>query len=216
MLKAPGEGVRTKDEVVLCQLSTANLLLHGVAANVNVDIVLVISEDLLQFLHVIVHRGHDGDDQDLTWTKPVRPFAAKMLDQDSQEPLETANDGAMNDDRACPTGARFIRLRLSFSFLLAFIHLRLLIRHILELEIEGALVVQLERGALEFSLEGIGNRNVDLWPVKSTVAFVNGPVISLEIRHGLLQLLLRVVPCCELAQILFRTGGKLQFEGKPK
>jgi hypothetical protein len=53
------------DEVVLRELTGANLLLHGVAGDVNIGVEVVRAELLLQLLAVVVGAGHDGHDENL-------------------------------------------------------------------------------------------------------------------------------------------------------
>jgi hypothetical protein len=67
----------------LTYLALPNLLLQGVATDVNIDVQFVALEDLLHLLSIIVDRGHDGHNQDLARAHPERPLAGKVLSQDS-------------------------------------------------------------------------------------------------------------------------------------
>ena len=203
----------TENEVVLSQLSSTNLLLHSVTADVNVDIQLVITQELLQLFDVVVHGRHDGNNKNLARADPEGPLATKVLDQDTQESLEGTNNGTVDDNG---TGtARTWLVGLGFTLLRFFgTSLGLLVRHVLELEVNWCLVVQLNGGTLELSLEGISDGDINLRSVESAITLVDGPVIALEVRHGLLQLLFGVVPRLNLTQILLGTGRELQLEGE--
>lgn len=207
-------GTNNKDEVVLRQLAGADLLLQRVSSDINIDIELVILQDLLDLPCIVIDSRHNRYNQDLTRADPERPLAAKVLGDDTQKPLETANDRAVNDNGAGTAGCGLVGLGvcLLLRFLLG--SLGLFASHILELEVEGCLVVELDGGTLELSLESISNRNVDLRTVESTISFVNSPVVALELGHGLLQLLFGVVPRLELTEILFGTSGKLELKGE--
>jgi len=203
----------TENEVVLSQLSSTDLLLHGVTADVNVDVQLVITQELLQFLDVIVHGRHDGDNKNLARADPEGPLATKVLNQDAQESLEGTNNGTVDDDGTGTARTRLVGFGLTLLRLFR-TGLGLLVRHVLELEVDRCLVVQLDGGTLKFSLQGISDGDIDLRSIESAVTLVDGPVATLEVRHGLLQLLFGVVPRLNLAQILLRTGRELQLEGE--
>lgn len=212
----------TKNEVVLRQLARADLLLHGVATDVDVDIQLVAIKNPLQFLHVVIDRRHNRHNQDLAGADPERPLATKVLNQDTKEPLETANDGPVNDHRAGTTGREtrvLVLLILLFAFLLVFVTRQNRLRFIggvLELEVDRGLVVQLDSGALEFTLEGIGNGDVNLRAVEGTIALVDVPVIAHKLGHGGLELLLGVVPGLKLTQVVLGASREFQLEGEAK
>ena len=55
-----------KDEIVLLQLTCANLLLHSVSCDVNINVHSIVTEDFLQLEHIIVDSRHNRDDEDLT------------------------------------------------------------------------------------------------------------------------------------------------------
>lgn len=204
----------TKNEVVLSQLSSTDLLLHGVTADVNIGIQLVFTQELLQLLDIVVHGRHDGDNENLARADPEGPLATIMLDQDTQESFEGTNNGTVDDNGTGTAGTRLIGLSLALLLRLFSTSLGLLVRHVLELEVNRCLVVQLDGGTLELSLQGIGDGDIDLRSVESAVTFVDGPVGALKVRHGLLQLLFGVVPGLDLTQIFLRTGRELQLEGE--
>lgn len=160
-----------KDEVVLSQLTSANLLLHGVTADVNVNVELISTQQLLQFLNVVVHGRHDGNNKDLARAEPEWPLATEVLDQDTQESLETADDGTMDDDGASTAGAGLVALRLSLLGLI--LSSLLLVGHVLHLEVDRSLVIELNSGTLEFTLECIRNGDVDLRAIEGSISFIN-------------------------------------------
>ncbi len=88
----------TKDEVILLKLSGADLLLHRVAADVNIDVHTLVPEDLLHLEHVVVDGRHDGDHKDLARAEPERPLAGKVLGQDGDEAFEATVDGPVDHD----------------------------------------------------------------------------------------------------------------------
>ena len=77
-----------ENEVVLRELARSNLLLHGVASNVNIDVHTLLAEQSLELEDIVVCRRHDGDDEDLAGRKPERPLSGKVLGQDGEEALE--------------------------------------------------------------------------------------------------------------------------------
>lgn len=200
-----------EDEVILLKLSSTDLLLHGVAAEVDVHIQLIAAENRLQLLDVVVDSRHDGHNQNLTRADPERPLATEVLNQNSKETLETADDSTVDDNRAGTARTRLVGLGLT---LLSGISRSLLIAHVLKLEVDRSLVIELDSRALELSLEGVSDGNIDLRPVEGTITLIDGPVIALELGHGRLELLLCVVPGLELTQVLLGPGGELQLEGE--
>jgi len=108
--------------------------------------------------------------------------------------------------------------------------LDLLVSHILKPEVQRCLIVKLypvssctfhdrtlnisylNRGTLEFTLESVGNGDIDLGSVEGTATLVDGPVIALELGHGLLQLILRFVPRLLGAETAIRLGTQLEFK----
>lgn len=195
-------------------MSSTDLLLHGITTDVNVGIQLVFTQKLLQLLDIVVHSRHDGDNENLARADPEGPLATIVLDQDTQESFKGTNDSTVDDNGTGTARARLIGLGLALLLRLLSTSLGLLVRHILELEVNRCLVVQLDGGTLEFSLQGIGDGDIDLRSVESAVAFVDGPVRALEVRHGRLQLLFGVVPGFNLTQIILRAGRELQLEGE--
>ena len=76
-------GTNDDDEVVQRELRSADLLLHGVARDVDVGVETLGAETLLDFLDVVVDSGHDGDDHDLAGGDPEGPAAGEVLGEDT-------------------------------------------------------------------------------------------------------------------------------------
>lgn len=169
---------------------------------------------MLQLLNIVVHSRHDGDNQNLTRADPEWPLATKVLNQDTQETLKATNDSSVNDDGARPTWTRLVGLGLAFVLGVFHNGLALLVGHVLELEVDWCLVVQLDSSTLELSLKSISNGDVNLRAIECTIALVNRPVFTLELGHRRLELLLSIVPGLEVAEILLWASGKLQLESK--
>jgi len=187
--------------------------LQSVAAEVDIDIQLVIEQNLLQFLNIIVDSRHDGHNQDLPWTYPERPLATEVLSQNSQEALETADDGTVDDNWTRTTGARLIGL--GFAFLSGLWScLALLVRHIFELEVNGCLIIELDGGTLELSLQSVGNGDINLRAIEGTITLVEFPVITFKLGHRFAQLSLSVVPRLDVAKELLWPSGQLELKGK--
>lgn len=175
-------GVITKNEVVLLELSGADLFLHRVAADVDIDVHPLIPEDLLHLVHVVVDGRHNGNHKDLARTEPERPFAGKVLGQDGDEPFEATVDGPVDHDRAgtAETWLVWIAVGLATgsSGVLVASNLRLgdyLGCHVLKLEFLRQLKVKLDGGALMFSPKRVGDGDVNLRTVKGTIALVDLP-----------------------------------------
>ena len=120
-------GTDNENEVVLRQLTRADLLLQSVSTDIDVGVELVVPEDLLHLLGVVVDSRHDRDDKNLARADPEGPLASEVLRNDTEETLETANDGTVNDNGAGTAGTGVSRLGLGFlaSFLLVSLSLLL-------------------------------------------------------------------------------------------
>lgn len=202
----------TENEVVLGQLSSTDLLLHGVAADVNVHVHLVVAENTLQLLDVVVHSGHDRHDENLSRAEPERPLSAKVLNKNTQESLERTDNSSVDNNGAGTAGTRLVGVRLLAFGVLS----NRLAGHVFKLEVNGRLVVQLDGSTLELSLESISNGDINLGPVEGTISFVNDPVVALELGQCLLELVFGVVPGLDFTEVLLRTSGELQLESKAK
>lgn len=73
--------LRTHDDDVIVQrqLRGADLLLHGVAADVDVGVDVLLAQYGLHFFDVVDCAGHDGDDHDLAWGEPEGPAAGEVF-----------------------------------------------------------------------------------------------------------------------------------------
>ena len=185
-------------------MPTTDLLLHGVTTDVDVHIQLVFTQDILQLMDIVIHGGHNRHNQNLARTNPKRPLATKVFDNNTEETFEATNDRTMDDDRTGTTRSKLL--------VLTFLRLTPLVGHVLELEVKGCLVIQLNGGTLEFSLESISNGDIDLGTIESAIALIDDPVVALEFCHCCFQLLLSVVPCLNFTKILLRASRKLQLE----
>lgn len=77
-----------EDEVILGELASTDLLLHGVTGDINVCVHALVAEDSLQLLNVVVGGRHDGDNEDLAGREPEWPLAGKVLGENGNETLE--------------------------------------------------------------------------------------------------------------------------------
>ena len=85
-------GTNHDDEVVQRKLSSADLLLHGVARDVDVGVEALGAEACLDFLDVVVDGGHDGDDHNLAGGDPEGPATGKVLGEDTVGRVSIAFD----------------------------------------------------------------------------------------------------------------------------
>ena len=74
----------------------------------------------------------------------------------------------------------------------------------------------MDRCALEFSLQGIGDGDIDFGAVEGAVAFIEDPVVTSELRQGFFELRFSGVPFLQFAHVPFRAGGEVEFEGEPE
>jgi hypothetical protein len=102
------------DEVVLRELASADLLLHGVAGDIDVGVEVVRAELLLELLAVVVGAGHDGDDEDLAGREPEGPLTAEVLGENGDEALEGAVDGTVDHDRTGAAGGELAAVAAFF------------------------------------------------------------------------------------------------------
>lgn len=82
-----------------------------------------------------------------------------MLGNDSDEAFQTAQDGAVDDDRTC-SGFVYVVVRAA----------------VFEVEALRELEVELNRGALEGTAESVADGDVDLGTVERAVARVELPL----------------------------------------
>jgi hypothetical protein len=101
--------------------------------------------------HEIIGLRHDGGDDDLPGRQPERQFAGVVLDHDADEPLEGAQDRAVQHHRAV-----LFAVRADVGRVQPF----------------GQVEVGLERAALPFAADRVGQLEVELRPVERAFAGV--------------------------------------------
>mmetsp|Transcript_19038 Transcript_19038/g.33028 ORF Transcript_19038/g.33028 Transcript_19038/m.33028 type:complete len:290 (-) Transcript_19038:1468-2337(-) len=89
-------GPANQDEIVLCDLSIADLLGERIVAKVSVNEEARVVELLLHRGGVLVVVMRDGNDEDLTGRDPEWPLARPVLCQYRQHPLHAAQDGPVD------------------------------------------------------------------------------------------------------------------------
>lgn len=196
--------------VVLLELSLTNLLGHGVGSNINVAVKAVLAELGLDLLDVVVGADHDWDDHDLTGREPERPLSGVMLSQDGNETLERTVDGTMDHDWSGVVVDGILSILLLDGGLTGVV---------LELELLWKLEVELDGGALMLLSHGVGDGDINLWSVESTILWVESPLaVSLSSKpvKSLSQLSLSLVPGLNLSEVLFWAGRQLELEGEAK
>ena len=91
------------------------------------------------------------------------------------------------------------------------------LRLVAEVEADGQLEVELDRGGLMHTVHGVHHLDIDLRTVERAVAGVHLPVASAdEVIQTLLQRGLGSVPQREITHGLLGTGGQFQLEGHPE
>lgn len=204
---------RTKNKVVLFQLSSADLLLECVAAKVRVGVESLLLEDALDLSGIVVDRGHHRHHQNLAGAEPERPLSSEMLRQHTKHSFEAAKDGTVNHD-----GSRVACRQIVIEGVATITDSTLILAsNVSELEALGKVEVELDGTALVVSTQSVIEGDVDLGPVESTVACVELPLgtslLSKRVQC-LLQLTLGHIPHANIANILFRAGRKLELEGE--
>jgi len=188
-----------KDVVVLSNLSLTDLLLKSTVSLVNVDedvLSVDLVTDLLSVLELLIA---DGDYDALTRAEPERPLATKVLEEDSEETLDGTEDSTMDHDR---TLVLHLSITLSRS-------------HVLQIEADRQLEVELDGGALVVTLKGITDVNIDLRTIEGTISRVNLPWEASAIEHSL-EAGLSTVPEGRITHEVLRTGGELHAEVEAK
>ena len=123
------------------------------------------------------HVGHgNGHDEHLSRGEPEGPLASKVLRNNRDEPLQAAEDRAVNHD-----GARGRAARVGSGGLVR--------AAVLEVEALGELEVELDGRALEGAAECVLDLDVDLGAVERAVARVELPLARVELVQRLRQLL---------------------------
>lgn len=205
------EIVLTKDEVILLQLTRANLLLESVAAQINIGKQTFLIENLLDLAGVVIDSRHDGDNEDLARAKPEWPFSGKVLREDTKHAFHAAKNGTVNHDGAGVAVWQF------WVVLVALGDLLILAGQIAQLEALRQGKIKLNRAALVVSAQRIIDSNVDLGAVERAITGVKLPSsadLGGEVVQRLFELRLSCIPQRELANKLLRAGGELEFEGE--
>ena len=89
----------TEKEVVLRDLSIADLLVQRVGSEVDVGVDAQRRKLIRDLLRVAIDDTRNRDDQHLPWAQPKRPLASEVLRDDRDEALQGAEDRAVHDDR---------------------------------------------------------------------------------------------------------------------
>ncbi len=103
-------------------------------------------------VHVVVGIRHDGGHHDLTRRKPEGHLPGVVFDQDADEPLETAQDRAVEHHRTM---------------------LRPVLAHIFGAKPDWQVEVHLEGAALPFATDRVGQLEVELRAVEGALAGVD-------------------------------------------
>ena len=139
--------------------------------------------DLVGVVLVVVP---DAEDADLLGGQPRRQRSGEVLDQDGEEPLDRAEQGAVEHDRSVAGVVR---------------------ADVLELEPLGMVEVALDRAQLPGPADGVAHIDVDLRAVEGGVALLDlvGQAVAVErLAQGLGGLLPDLVG----AHVLFRVLGR--------
>ena len=126
--------------------------------------------------------------------QPQGKTARVVLDQQRDEPLEAAENGPMDDDGAM---------------------LGVVGADVLQIESFGHLVVELDRGALPLSPDGVRDVEIDLRTVERPITLVDRIVPADRIQRAL-ELFLRVVPRLHGSEELRRPCRKLHLGLEPE
>ena len=78
-LTVPLFGADNKNEIVKLQLTRTNLLLHSVAADVNVGVKTLGTELGLDFFNIIIYCRHNRNNEDLAWREPEWPSTSEVF-----------------------------------------------------------------------------------------------------------------------------------------
>lgn len=87
-----------EDEVPLFSLMHCNLLLEGMAGQVDLDVVAKSVEIEVHLLAVVEELLREWYDDGLSWRDKEWPFTSGVLDQDGHETLNRSEDGSMDHD----------------------------------------------------------------------------------------------------------------------
>ena len=140
------------DEGILHGLVVFDLLVHVLVGVVRLAADAEVFELFDDFLRVVVVRGADRHDGDLIGREPEGERTLEVLDDDADEALEGAVDGAVDDDGHLDAA---------------------LLGLIGQAEIVGQLEVQLDGAALPFAAQRVLDLEVDLRAIEGAVALVD-------------------------------------------
>lgn len=174
----------TKDEVVLLQLASADLLLESVAAQVHIGEHPLLLEDVPNLLGILVGSRHDRNNEDLAGAQPERPLASKVLGEHTKHALKATHDGSVNHDWARVSGRQILRGIAAVTDATL-----ILACQVSKLESSRKVKVQLDGTALVVSAESIVQSDVDLGAVESTVTGVHFPLGIVFLSEGVQSLL---------------------------
>ena len=127
--------------------------------------VLYLDPEVVEFARQAVRVAQvvvaDGEDAHLFGRQPERELPVEMFDENHQEPLVTAVEGAMQHDRTV---------------------VLVVLAGVGQVEPLGHVEIELNRRAVPLATEGVLEREVDLRPVESAVArlHVVGDVLGVE------------------------------------
>ena len=152
----------TEKEVVLRDLSIADLLVQRVGSEVHIRVDAQRRQLIRDLLRVAIDDTRNRDDQHLPWAQPKRPLPRKMLRNNSDKAIQTPKDRAVDHNGASGWCIGVVGVVVWGA--------------VLEVEALGELEVELVGRALEGALEGVADGDVDLWAVEGAVAGVELPL----------------------------------------
>ena len=172
-------------------LEALDLLAHVLVGVVDLEAHAALEELLRDLLGVVVVLGADRHDADLHGAEPEGERALEVLDEDADEALHRAEDGAVQHD----------------GLLVAAV-----LGDVLEVEVLRQLEVELQGADLPLAAERVLHLEVDLRAVEGAVALVDF-VIALAVLavEDLLELFFRNIPRLDVAHKVVGARRKLRF-----
>lgn len=134
----------------------------------------------------------DGKDSDLDGSQPSGEDAGEVFDEDTDETLIGAEDGAMDDDGTCDG---------------------IIGGDVFELEAFGELEVELDGCALDLPPEGVGECDIDFWAVEGAI-FRFEVVVDMILRESACEGVFGFIPEFDIAHEIVRSGGEVEFIGE--
>src|SRR3989475_6428517 len=126
--------------------------------------------------------------------EPERERPCEVLDQEADEPLQRAEDRAVDHDRSMRP---------------------VVLTRVLESEAVGLLEIELDRGALPLAADGVVELDVDFRSVERPPALVDA-VRGAAVLERLLERALRLVPGRVGAQLLLGARRQVEAVGEPE